>query len=99
MIVVLIFAWIAGPGGPSPLQIPGLVLVWMYTIFFCAVSVMLFTVTFFGWPDTWNGVFSQKFADLHVQGGTALNPKHHACLRSKKEIVTFRLTPITPWVL
>jgi hypothetical protein len=74
MAVLLAFARVAGVrtanrsarggaaqnGGAIPNA--GIVMVWVFTLLTCATGIMVFTVTFFGTPRTWQELLGLSFA-------------------------------------
>lgn len=63
MTALLVFARLAGAGTtgpsgePSILEGPAYLMVWVFTLLTCATGVMVFSVTFFGFPKTWHDIF------------------------------------------
>jgi hypothetical protein len=82
MAVLLAFARAAGvgaenqiaPGGATgnggTILNAGLVMVWVFTLLTCATGIMVFTVTFFGTPTTWQQLLGPSYA---AQGSLSWN--------------------------
>ena len=48
----------------------GIVMVWVFTLLTCATGIMLFSVTFFGTPRTWEQLVGPSFAERGSLAGT-----------------------------
>ena len=68
MAVLLAFARVAGADARNPAApgraVPnaGVVMVWVFTLLTCATGIMVFTVTFFGVPTTWQELLGPRLA-------------------------------------
>lgn len=71
MAVLLAFARVAGAeaesrddalGDGHAVRRAGIVIVWVFTLLTCATGIIVFTVTFFGTPRTWQQLLGPAYA-------------------------------------
>lgn len=72
MSVLLAFARVAGAGAEHPndalgdglaVRRAGIAIVWVFTLLTCATGIMVFAVTFFGTPRTWQELLGPSYAE------------------------------------